>query len=174
MQPAVRNASALEAAFPPALSRCMKHRHASPLEVTLSNWRIIMNSPIPIKMLNHVLVLISAAILLHANNGLAADLVGDAQMQARDLLSGTVNGQAKTFDASPAIPADGHRTPNLDPQEQARQLILGKPNFGGVAGLKVARDSKTKVMPAVSARGKRRGYSDPQKSAQRMILGIKA
>ena len=125
-----------------------------------------MNSPIPIKMLNHVLVLISAAILLHANNGLAADLVGDAQMQARDLLSGTVNGQAKTFDASPAIPADGHRTPNLDPQEQARQLILGKPNVGGVAGSKVA--------PAVSARGKRRGYSDPQKSAQRMILGNRA
>jgi hypothetical protein len=130
-----------------------------------------MNSPIPIKMLNHVLVLISASILLHANNGLAAELVGDAQMQARDLLAGTVNGQAKTFDASPAIPADGHRTPNLDPQEQARQLILGKPNFSGVAGLKVAIDSKTKVTPAVSARGKRRGYSDPQKSAQRMILG---
>jgi hypothetical protein len=42
-------------------------------------------------MLNHVLVLISAAILLHANNGRAADLVGDAQMQARDLLTGTVN-----------------------------------------------------------------------------------
>jgi hypothetical protein len=152
----------------------MNHRHASALEVPLSNWRIIMNSPIPIKMLNHVLVLISAAILLHANNGRAADLVGDAQMQARDLLTGTVNGQAKTFDASPAIPADGHRTPNLDPQEQARQFILGKPNFGGVAGLKVARDSKTKVTPAVSARGKRRGYSDPQKSAQRMILGNRA
>jgi hypothetical protein len=133
-----------------------------------------MTSLIPIKMPNHVLVLISAAILLHVNNGLAADLVGDAQMRARDLLSGTVNGQAKTFDASPAIPADGHRTPNLDPQEQARQLILGKPNFGGAAGRKVAIDSKTKITPAVSVRGKRRGYSDPQKSAQRMILGNRA
>jgi hypothetical protein len=130
-----------------------------------------MNSPIPIKMPIHRLVLISAAILLHANNGLAAELVGDAQMQARDLLSGTVNGQAKTFDASPAIPADGHRTSNLDPQEQARQLILGKPNIGGVAGRKVAIDSKTKGTPAVSARSKRREYFDPQKSAQRMILG---
>ena len=133
-----------------------------------------MNSPIPIKMPIHRMVLISAAILLHANNGLAAELVGDAQMQARDLLSGTVNGQAKTFDASPAIPVDGHRTPNLDPQEQARQLILGKPNFGGIAGLKVAIDSNAKVTLAVSARGKRRGYSDPQKSAQRMILGNRA
>jgi hypothetical protein len=140
------------------------------LEVPLSNWRIIMNSRIPTKMLSHVVVLISAAIL-HANHGLAADLAVDAQMQARDLLSGTVNGQAKTFDALPAIPAHGHQTPNLDPQEQARQLILGKPNFGGVAGPKVAMDSKTKATPAVSARGKRRGYSDPQKLAQRMILG---
>jgi hypothetical protein len=130
-----------------------------------------MNLPIPINMINHVVVLISAAIRLHANNGLAADLVGDAQVQARDLLSGTVNGQAKTFDASPVTPADSHRTPNLDPQEQARQLILGKPNFGGVAGLKIAIDSKTKVTPEISARAKRRGYSDPQKSAQRMILG---
>lgn len=130
-----------------------------------------MNPHIPIKMLNHVLALISAAILLHANNGLAADFVGDAQMQARDLLSGTVNGQAKTFGASPAIPAGGHRTPNLNPQEQARQLILGKQNFGGAAGLNVAIDSKTKVTPAVSARAKRHGYTDPQKSAQRMILG---
>lgn len=130
-----------------------------------------MTAPIPTKLLNHVLVLVSAAILLYANNGLAADLVGDAQMQARDLLSGTVNGQAKTFGASPANPADGHRAPNLDPQEQARQLILGKPNIGGVTDLKVAIASRTKGSPAVSARGKRHGYSDPQKSAQRMILG---
>jgi hypothetical protein len=146
----------------------------SVLSFPLSNWRIIMNSPVPVKILNHVLVLICAAILLHASNGLAADLVGDAQMQARDLLSGTVNGQAKTFDASPAIPADGHRTPNLDPHEQARQLILGNPNFGGAAGRNVAIESKTKVTPAASVRGKRRGYSDPQKSAQRMILGNRA
>ncbi len=132
-----------------------------------------MNSPTPIKSVNHVLVLISAAILLHANNGLAADLGSDAQLQARDLLSGTVNGQAKTFEASPAIPADGHRTPNLDPQEQARQLILGKPSVRGVARRRFAIDSKTKVTPEVSARGKRRAYSDPQISAQRMILGNK-
>jgi hypothetical protein len=131
-----------------------------------------MNSlPTPTKWLNHVLMLIFAVFLLHANNGLAADWVGDAQVQARDLLSGTVNGQAKTYDASPAIPAGGHQTPNLDPQEQARQLILGKPNFGGTAGLKVATDSKTKVTPAAVVRGKRRAGADPQKLAQRMILG---
>ena len=133
-----------------------------------------MNSLIPNKLPILRLALISAVILLHASNGLAAELEGDAQMQARDLLSGTVGGRAKTVDKTPAITADGYRTPNLEPQEQARQLILGKPTFGGVAGSKVTIDSKTKVTQAVSARGKRRGYSDPQKSAQRMILGNRA
>jgi len=51
---------------------------------------------------------------------------------------------------------------------------LGKPNFGGVAGLSVAFDSKAKVAPAVPARGKRRGDSDAQELAQRMILGKRA
>jgi hypothetical protein len=133
-----------------------------------------MNSPIPIKMLDHVLVLISAAILLQANNVRGAELAVDAQTQARDLLSGTVGGRAKAVYKSPAIPADGHQTLSLDPQEQARQLILGKPNFGGVAGLSVAFDSKAKVAPAVPARGKRRGDSDAQELAQRMILGKRA
>ena len=130
-----------------------------------------MNSPLPIKMLDHVLVLISAAILLQANSVRGAELAVDAQTQARDLLSGTVGGRAKAVYKSPAIPADGHQTPSLDPQEQARQLILGKPNFGGVAGLSIASNSKTKVATAVSARGKRRGDSDAQVLAQRMILG---
>jgi hypothetical protein len=130
-----------------------------------------MNSPIPITIPHHRLVLITVAILLYANSLLAAEWVGDAQMQARDLLSGTVGGRAKTFAASPVIPAYGHRTLTLDPQEQARELLSGKPNFGGVTGPTVASGSKTKPTPAVSARGQRRVSSDAQQSAQRMILG---
>jgi hypothetical protein len=130
-----------------------------------------MNSANPIKMPHHRFVLIGAAILLYANNVLAAEVVDDAQMQARDLLSGTVGGRAKTFDASSAVPADGHHALNLDPQEQARQLILGKPNFGGVTGPRVALGAKTKVTPEVSERGQRRVSSGAQESAQRMILG---
>jgi hypothetical protein len=126
-------------------------------------------------MLSYRFVLIAAAILLHANNVLAAEFVGDAQIQARDLLSGTVGGRAKTVDASPAISAEGHhQTSNLDPQEQARQLILGKRSFDGVAGTRVALDSKTKVAPAARARGKRRECSDAQELARRMILGTGA
>jgi hypothetical protein len=131
-----------------------------------------MKTPsIPIKDLKDVLVLLSAAILLYANDALAANPIGDAQMQARDLLTGTVNGQTRTFVASPTIPVGGDRAPNLDPQEQARQLILGKPSVGGVAGLRVAIDPNTKVRAAVSGRMRRHAGPDPQKSAQQMILG---
>jgi hypothetical protein len=125
----------------------------------------------PIKMPSCRLVLMSAAILLHATGALAGELVVDAQMQARDLLSGAVSGRAKTLDTSPPIPADGRQASNLDSQEQARQLILGKANFGGVAALTVPADSTAKVTPAVSTRGERRVHSSAQESAQRMILG---
>jgi hypothetical protein len=174
MQPPGRNTSADDLSFPLAfISLCRVSTCISFVLPTLS-WRIIVNSPIPIKMLSHRLVLISAAILLHANSVFAAEFVGDAQMQARDLLSGTVGGRANTINASPAIPVDGHQTSILDPQEQARQLILGKPSFGRVAGSSVSLDSKRQVTPAVSAQGSGRVYSDAQESARRMILGMGA
>ncbi len=132
-----------------------------------------MNSLIPGKELSCQFVLMAAAILLHANMVLAAEFVGDAQIQARDLLSGTVGGRAKIVDASPAISAHGHETSNLDPEEQARELILGKRTLGRVAGRRVALDSKTRVSAAVPARGKGR-ESDAQELARRMILGIRA
>jgi hypothetical protein len=124
-----------------------------------------MISFIPSKSLGSQLILISAVFLLHVNSALAAEFVGDAQMQARDLLSGTVGGRAKIVDVSPAIPADGRNAFNPDPQEQARQMILGKPNFAGIAG-RAGFDSKMKV---TSVRG--RAYADGQESARRMLLG---
>src|SRR5271156_4032521 len=120
-----------------------------------------MNLPILRKMLSCRFVLTAVTILLHANNLLAAESVGDAQMQARDLLSGSVGGRAKFVDASPTISALGHQTSNLDPQEQARELILGKRTLGPVAGRRVALDSKTKVLADVRARAKHR-ESDAQ------------
>ena len=122
-----------------------------------------MNLPNPAKTLGFGLALISAVLPLQANNVLAAEFVGDAQMQARDLLSGTVGGRARTVDQSPVIPDDRHQTSSLDPQEQARQLLLGKPA--------VALEPKLKATPTVSARGDHSTYSDPQESARRMILG---
>jgi hypothetical protein len=125
----------------------------------------------PAKRLGQGLALLSAVFLFQANYVFGAEFVGDAQMQARDLLSGTVGGRAKTVDASPAIPADGHRTPSLDPQEQARQLILGKPDSGGNKGRAVALEPTVNATPAASTQGNHRTYPDPQESARRMILG---
>jgi hypothetical protein len=121
-----------------------------------------MNSRISMKILSRRLILISAAILVNANTVLAADRVGDAQMQARDLLAGTVGGRARIIDKSPVISADGHQQTYPDPQTQARQLILGKSSFGGAA---------SRVAVPVSARRTGSAHTDTQELARRMILG---
>jgi hypothetical protein len=129
-----------------------------------------MNSFIPVKTLKLGLVLVSAAFLL-GNGVLAAEAVGDAQSQARDLLSGTVDGRAKVVDASPASGADGVRAPVLDPQEQARQLILGKPISSRIKGPVAALATDTQAAPLKSMQGDHRSHADPQDAARRMILG---
>lgn len=121
-----------------------------------------MSKPYPINMPKQAVLLISAAFLLQAHVVRAAGLPVDAQTQARDLLSGTVGGRAKTIARSPAIAGEAHRTPTLDPQEQARRLILGHPNFRDAANPPVA--------PPSTARDRLNRYSDPQKLAQQMIL----
>ncbi len=122
------------------------------------------------KILRYGLALISAAFLFQADNVFAAEAAVDAQMQARDLLSGTVGGRAKTIDESPNR-ANGQPTSNVDPQEQARRLILGQPNVDGTHDRAAALESTVNATPAGSARADHGPYSDPQESARRMILG---
>ena len=128
-----------------------------------------MNSRISMKILSRRLILISAAILINANTALAANRVGDAQMQARDLLSGTVGGKTEIIDKSLAISAEQKSYP--DPQTQARQLILGKPSFDGAVSRELAVQSKTNVPLPMSARRNGSAHTDPQELARRMILG---
>jgi hypothetical protein len=125
------------------------------------HWRIVMKSRISMKILSRRLILLSAAFLANANTVLAANHVGDAQMQARDLLAGTVGGRSKIIDKSLAISADYHQQSYPDAQTQARQLILGKSSFGGALSREFAVQSKTNVDVPVSA----------QESARRMIVG---
>jgi len=139
--------------------------------VAIHHWRIFMFI-IPSKTLGP-LMLISAGILLQANGALAATVAGDPQMQASDILSGTVGGRAKIVDVSPAISA-GQQAFNPDPQQQARQSIMGKPNSVGIAGRAVAFDSKTKETTVVSVQSIRRTYADGQESARRVVLGVGA
>ena len=123
-----------------------------------------MNALTSTKTLAHRWVLTSAGILLYANGVLAAPPVGDAQQQARDLILGSGNGLARPIDKFSAVAADGHSTAYLDPQEQARQMILGTARYGSVAGTAVAST------PAVPARTNHRTYSDPQERARRLLL----
>jgi hypothetical protein len=128
-----------------------------------------MNSLVSMKSLGHRLILISAAIFINANTVHAADLIGDAQIQAQDLLAGTVGGKTKSIDKLLVISADQRSYP--DPQTQARQLILGKPRFGGAATRELSVQSKTNVPPPMSARRDDSAHTDPQELARRMILG---
>ena len=116
------------------------------------------------------LTLASAVLWICVNGALAAEVVGDAQMQARALLSGPVGGRPTIADVSSAIPTDDRHVLNLDPQEQARDLILGE-NFAGTAHQAASLDSKTDAMPAASAQRIRRADIGSQELAQRMLLG---
>lgn len=89
-----------------------------------------MNSQINIKGTARRLALMSAVLLLHSNTLLAAEFAGDPQSQARALLSGTVVDRSTTTDKSIAVTTDGHATPIVDAQEQARRMILGAPTRG--------------------------------------------
>jgi hypothetical protein len=139
---------------------------------TTHNWRFILKTFISSNTLGRRLMLASAGLLLCAKGAFAAELAGDVQMQARDLLSGTVGGRSKFADASSAVPTNDRQEPYLDPQDQARDLILGK-NFAAAALQAVSLDSQTDPVPAASVQSIRRVDIDGQELAQRMLLGSK-
>jgi hypothetical protein len=116
---------------------------------------------------SRLVLLGSAAFLVHAGSVLAADRADDAQAQARELLAGTAKQSA--IATAVAIPA-GTSQAALEPQEQARRLILGTPRAGTVESY-AALDSKTSSSPGAERRGIRRIYPDGQALAERMIRG---
>jgi hypothetical protein len=91
-------------------------------------------------------------------------------MEARDLLSGTVGGQAKFADVSSPIPTDDPQMPYLDPQEQARDLLFGD-HFAAAADRAATLDLKSDTVPAASVQGTRRTDMGGQEMAQGMLLG---
>src|SRR6202051_1895517 len=137
---------------------------------TTYNWRFILKSFISSNTLGRRLMLASAGLVLCANGALAAEVVGDAQMHASDLMSGTVGGRPKFADVSSAIPTDDQHVQILDPQEQARDLLLGK-NFAGTAHQTASFDSKRDAVPVASVQPVSRNDIDGQELAQRMLLG---
>jgi len=109
--------------------------------------------------------LASAGTLLHANGVLAADFIGDPQTQARDLLSGNIGGRSESIQIAPVVSAGDAHSFSVEPQEQARQLILGKPIGDRVPGRIIGTEAKM-----TSVRGVRRAEADPQDAARRLLL----
>jgi len=123
------------------------------------------------KILRRSSLLISAAMLINATTGVAADSSGDVLTQTRDLLSGSIR-ETKTIDKAPAASADPHQRSNVDFQEQIRQFILGGPEFYHAASRELAIRPKTSVS-AVSAWNSR-AATDLQEMTRRMILGTES
>jgi hypothetical protein len=135
----------------------------------LTTGEIIMTSSILIKTSNRPLALLSAAFLLQTGGALTAVRAGDAQTQARELVSQTTAGRSVAAQ-SDILPVGDTSLAVLDPQEQARR-VLGTPSAGGEAKVAAARYAKSTASTGVAGRGDRRAHSDAQEMARRMILG---
>lgn len=121
----------------------------------------------PKNSLGQLLLLGSAAFLIHAGAALAADRADDAQAQARELLAGTAKrSPAATAAAFPAATSQAA----VEPQEQARRLVLGTPHPRSHESY-AALPSKTISSSDVERRRVRRVYTDGQALAERMITG---
>jgi hypothetical protein len=142
--------------------------------LTLSyNWRIVMTSLIRNKTFDRQLFILSAGLLLQAHSAFAGDSSGDAQAQARGLLEAPSVNHTVSVDSFTATQANGRVASRRDPQEQARDLLLGKPEEGSVAQSAIALDATQNGARSISAQD-RRAYIDPQESARRVILGYGA
>jgi hypothetical protein len=140
------------------------------LFVSTHHWRIAMTSLIRNKLFDRQLLILTAGLILQAHSAFASDSTGDAQAQARALLDPPVVSRVMSVGGFTATQADGHVAYRPDPQEQARALLLGKPEEGSVAQSAIAPNSTRDGAQSISAQD-RRAYTDPQESARRMILG---
>jgi hypothetical protein len=129
-----------------------------------------MTSLIRNKLFDRQLFVVTAGLLLQAHSAFASDSIGDAQAQARALLDPPVVSRVLGVDGFTATQANGHVASRPEPQEQARALLLAKPEEGSVAQSAIALNSTRDGAQSISAH-ERRAYTDPQESARRMILG---
>jgi hypothetical protein len=136
----------------------------------LTTGEIIMTSSKLIKTSNRRLALLSAAFLLQTGGALAVARAGDAQTQARELVSQTTAGRSVAAQPN-ALSNGGTSLAALDPQEQARRVLLGTPSAGGQAEVAAPRYAKSTSPVGVVGRDHRRAHSDAQEMARRMILG---
>ena len=114
------------------------------------------------------LALAGAALVLHIGAARAADSTGDAQQQARELLTGTKTAHF----AAQSAPRDGKLSrPTPDAQELARQLLLGT-SGSRVGGAEAIKQSQVARASAETARQVRPvAHRDGQAAARQLLLG---
>ena len=120
------------------------------------------------KLFKNPLALAGAALVMHIGAATAADSTGDAQQQARELLTGTTTAHS----ARQSAPRDGKVTkPTADAQESARQLLLGTTgsHVGGAEAIKQSEVARASGETARQARPAVRG--DAQAAARHLLLG---
>jgi len=122
------------------------------------------------KTSSHPLVFLSAALLLQTGGALVAARAGDAQTQARELLTQTTGARSVAARFNP-LPDGETSVAAWDPQEQARRVILGTQSAGGSAKVAGPRYAKPTSLAEAAGREHGRAYSDAQQMARRMILG---
>jgi hypothetical protein len=130
------------------------------------SWRIAMKSSSrsPSLYIALLSVALSAAVGTAAH---AADHLGDAQVQARELLTPVQVSQL----THSTQPAGVNRAAGsiIDVQEQARCLILGTPSAVTANAVDTIRSSQHGFVHAGGART----YADAQVMARQLILGVR-
>jgi len=121
------------------------------------------------KLFKNPLALAGAALVMHIGAATAADSTGDAQQQARELLTGTTTAYSAP-QSSP--PRDGKVTSRTaDAQESARQLLLGTTG-SRVGGAEAIKHSEVAGASGEAARPARPvAHGDAQAAARQLLLG---
>jgi hypothetical protein len=112
---------------------------------------------------------------LGATRGLAEDVLvsGDAQVQARSVLTATPNSRAVTFGRSSGR-VSGRPEIGTDAQAQARDIVRGSPHLDENEGsLQLAMQASLQAQPAVHAKSRASGdlHGDVQDMAAKILLG---
>jgi hypothetical protein len=125
----------------------------------------------PVSNLKRRLMATFAALTVCANGVLAAEIADDAQTHARTLLSGTADQRVHPAYYSTDVSDVGRESVTLDPQAQARRLIIHTSSVGITPADNVAvAGNRRSNSEAPSARN-HSGNNDAQEMARRMLTG---
>jgi hypothetical protein len=124
-------------------------------------WRIVMKVATNARSFLF-LALFSAA---GAHAAWAAEPVGDAQQQARSLLGGRNVGASNATPRTAVESSMGTEPGSVDAQDQARQMILGRPASRLPNESAIASDRRAKMAP-----DSRKAEAGGEELARRMIL----